>query len=226
MTRQAVALAVQSAQRERAAMYEAAGAVREALFGNVGEGRRGATAALALSSARDVQYGAAVALALSGDIARAQVLANDLDTRFPDDTFVRFTDLPTLRALFALNRGGAPEALNLLHIAAPRDLVVQGGWFASFGNLYTAYVRGVAWMAAKQGAEAATEFQKIVDHPGIVLNDPVAVVARLQLARALVLSGEKERAVVVYRNFLSHWKDADAGIPILEQANAEYARLR
>jgi hypothetical protein len=104
-------------------MYDAGHAVREALFGNAGEARRGATAALALSDARDVEYGAAIALVLSGDATRAHAIAHDLETRFPDDTFVKFTDLPTLRALLALRRRLPAEALDLLHMAGPRDLV-------------------------------------------------------------------------------------------------------
>jgi serine/threonine protein kinase len=226
MTGHAVALALQSGQRERAAMYNAGHAVRESLFGNAGEARRGATAALALSDARDVEYGAAIALVLSGDAARAQAIAQDLETRFPDDTFVRFTDLPTLRALVALRRGRPAEALDLLHMSGPRDLLVQGGWFASFGNLYPTYVRGLTLLAAKRGPEAATEFQKIIDHPGIVLDDPVGATARLQLARAFRLSGETARANAAYRDFLNLWTGADSDIPILVLARAESARVQ
>ena len=226
MTRQAVAMALQSGQRERAAMYEAGNAVREALFGNAGEARRGAAAALALSDARDVEYGAAIALVFAGDAARAQAIAHDLETRFAEDTLVRFTDVPTLQALLALKRGQSAEALDLLHLAVPRDLVVQGGWFASFGNMYTTYVRGMALLAAKRGAEAATEFKKIIDHPGIVLDDPVAATARLQLGRALTLSGDTARANAEYQDFLNLWTGADNDIPILALARAEYAQLQ
>ena len=132
-----------------------------------------ASEALELSKGRDAEYGAAFALALANDSSRSQALANDLENRFPEDTSVQFSYLPTLRALFALNRGEPSHAIELLQIAAPYELAVPGiDYYFFFGGLYPAYVRGEAYLAAHQGAEAAAEFQKILDHPGIVLSDP------------------------------------------------------
>jgi eukaryotic-like serine/threonine-protein kinase len=222
MSRKAVDLSLQPGQRETAALYQAAAAVREAFFGNVAEARRSSEAALQLSKARDVEYGAAFALALSGDSSRALTLANDLEKRFPEDTSVRSSYLPVLRAL--LNPAKAIEALR---IATPNELGVPLSWFnGTFGTLYPVYARGEAYLAAHQGAEAAAEFQKILDHRGIVVADPVGAVARLQLGRAFVLAGDKTKAKGAYQDFLALWKDADPGIPILKQAQSEYAQLR
>ena len=225
-SRRAVDLARQGGQRERAATYEASAAVWEAFFGNAAAARRLAKQALELSQGRDVEYGAAVALALTGDSLRSQTLANDLEKRFPEDTSVRFSYLPTLRGLFALNQNEPRKAVELLQIATPHDLAVTGiDFFAFVGGLYPAYVRGQAYLAARQGAEAAAELQKILDHRGIVFSDPVGAMARLQLARALALSGDKIRAKTAYRDFLTLWKDAEPDVPILQRAKAEYAKL-
>ena len=226
MSRRAVDLAKQASQQGGAGMYEAGAAVREAFFGNAPEARRSAVAALELSKGRDVEYGASLAMALSGNPARSQALIDDLERRFPEDTLVRFTYLPTLRALSALHRGERSKAIELLQIAAPYDLAIPGSWFGFFGNLYPVYVRGAAYLAANQGAEAATEFRKILGHPAIAFSDPVGPLARLQLGRALALSGDKTQAKTAYQDFLALWKDADPDIPILKQANAEYAKLR
>src|ERR1035438_1872561 len=142
MTRRAVDMERQAHQPERAAMYEAAAAVREAFFGNASEAHQRAKAALGLSKGRDAEYGAAFALALSGDIAASQPLANDLEKRFPEDTFVRFTYLPIHRALVALSQNNPTAAIEKLQAAAPYDLAIPGSWFAFFGNIYAPYVRG------------------------------------------------------------------------------------
>ena len=184
-------------------------------------------AALELSKGRDVEYGAAYALVLSGESSRSQALADELERRFPEDTSVQFSYLPALRALFALNHGDSSKAIDVLQISAPYDLAVTGiDLLGFFGNLYTAYVRGQAYLAAHRGAEAAAEFQKILHHRGIVFADPVGAVARLQLGRALVLSGDKTKAKTAYQDFLTLWKDADPDIPILQQAKTEYAKLQ
>jgi predicted Zn-dependent protease len=226
LSRRAVDLARQSDQRERAAMYEAGEGVREAFFGNVPEARRSAMAAMELSKGRDVEYGAAVALILAGDSSRSQTLSNDLEKRFPEDTLVRFTYLPVLRALFALHYGEPSSAIEVLQIAGPYDLAIPGSWSGFFGNLYPVYARGEACLAAHRGAEAAAEFQKILNHRGIVFSDPVGALAHLQLGRALALSGDKTRAKAAYKDFLTLWKDADLDIPVLKQAKAEYAKLQ
>ncbi|HWZ75769.1 MAG TPA: winged helix-turn-helix domain-containing protein [Candidatus Sulfotelmatobacter sp.] len=226
MSRAAVDLAQQDGQRERASLYEAAAALRESLFGNTLAARQQADVALELSRARDTEYGAAVALALAGDLSNAQKLANDLEKRFPEDTSVRFSYLPTLRALFELNRGEASQAIKSLDISATNELrAPTSSFFGFFGALYPIYVRGQAYLAVHQGANAAAEFQKIVDHRGIVVSDPIGALAHLQLGRAYTLSGDKTKAKSAYQDFLMLWKDADPDIPILKQAQAEHANL-
>jgi len=226
-SRRAVAEAQQAAQRERAAQWETAAALREAFFGNAYEARRRATAALNLSKNREVEYAAAFALALTGDDPRSEAVANDLERRFPEDTSIRFRDLPALRARLALNRGDVTKAFEQLQAAIPNELGVprsrlEGG----FGALYPIYVRGQAYLAAHQGTAATMEFQKIFDHTGIVVSDPVGAIARLQLGRAFALSGEKVRAKGAYTDFLTLWREADADIPILKQAKEEYTNLK
>jgi tetratricopeptide (TPR) repeat protein len=230
MSRRAVAVAQQAAHKEKAALYEAGAAVREAFFGNAPEARRSAMAALDFSKDRDVEDGAAFALALAGDAARSQTLADDLEKRFPEDTSARFIYAPALRAVLALDQGLKPgeplKAIELLQGAVPYDLAAPGSWFGFFGYMYPAYVRGEAYLAAHEYAEAAAEFQRILDHRGLIFCDPVGPVARLQLGRALALSGDKTKAKAAYQDFLTLWKDADQDIPILQQAKAEYARLQ
>jgi tetratricopeptide (TPR) repeat protein len=184
-------------------------------------------AALALPRGRDVEYGAAFALALSGDSSRAQTFADDLEKRFPEDTSVRFSYLPAVRALLALNHGEPAKAIELLQIAVPYDLGAPLCNFPGFfGALYPIYVRGEAYLAARQGTEAATEFQKLLDHRGVVISDPIGALARLQLGRAFALSGDKTKAKTAYQDFLTLWKDAEPEIPILKQAKAEYSKLQ
>ena len=226
MSKRAADLARQAGHRQRAALFEAAEALREAFFGNAPDARRAAAAALEASRDRDVEYPTAFALALSGDSARAQTLADDLAARFPEDTIARSSELPTLRALLALNHADPARAIELLQIAVPYDLgAPRSNIHGFFGGLYPAYVRGKAYLAMHQGAEAAAEFQKIPDHRGIVFSDPIGAVARLQLARAFVLSGNRDQAKTAYLDFLTLWKGADPGIPVLAEAKAEFARL-
>jgi eukaryotic-like serine/threonine-protein kinase len=225
MSRRAAGLARQGGQKERVAMFETGAAVREAFFGNASEAGRSATAALALSNARDVEYGAAFAAAVSGDLTRSEPLANDLESRFPEDTCVNFTYIPVLRALALLPKGNSAGAIDLLQVSTPYELGIPCSWFGFFGNLYPAYVRGMAYLSGRQGAEAVAEFRKILHDSPLVWCDPVGAVARLQLARALVLSGNAGEAKATYQSFLALWKDADPDVPILKQAKAEYARL-
>ena len=230
MSGRAVDVAQQSGQRERAATYETGAAVWDAFFGNAPAARRSAMDALERSRGRDVEYAAAFALALAGDVPRSQTLANDLERRFPEDTSVRFNYVPALRALFALNAGEPSRAIELLQINGPYELAAPGISFVGvggfFGSLYPVYVRGTAYLAERRGAEAVAEFQKILEHRGLVLGDPVGAVTRLQLGRAFVLSGDQVQAKGAYQDFLTLWRDADPDIPILKQAQAEYAKLR
>jgi predicted Ser/Thr protein kinase len=226
-SRQATDLAQRAGERERAATYEAGKAVWQAFYGIAPAAKQSAVAALELSKGRDVEYGAAFALALAGDLSRAQALARDLEKRFPEDTSVQFNYLPALRALFALNDRKPQEAIDLLQVAAPYDFAVPAIDFnAFFGGLYPAYVRGEAYLAVREPAKAAAEFQKILDHRGLVVADPVGAMARLQLGRAFALSGDKTKAKAAYQDFLTLWKEADPEIPIFKQAKAEYARLQ
>lgn len=227
MSREAVDLATQAGQMERAATFLTGRAVWEALFGNASAAQQSATTALKLSNGRDVEYAAAFALAESGDDARAQVLADDLAKRFANDTPVRVGYSPTLQALIALKHNEPQKAVDLLQTSAPYDLAVPRiDIFGYFGGLYAAYVRGNAYLALHQGTEAAAEFQKILDHRGIVAGDPVGALARLQLGRAYALDGDKTKAQSAYEDFLTLLNDADPDIPALKQAKAEYAKLK
>jgi hypothetical protein len=226
LSQRAVQLAQQAGQRESAALYQTGAALQEGFSGNAPAAIRSATAALALSKDREVEYGAAFALALAEDSSQSQILADDLEKRFGEDTSVKFDYLPALRAL--LNRGGPSRAIDLLQISVPFELgtprcTIHG----FFGALYPVYVRGLAYLDARQSASAAAEFQKILDHRGIVASDPIGALAHLQLGRALALpGGDKIKARVAYQDFLTLWKDADPDIPIYRQAKAEYAKLR
>ena len=224
-SRQAVASAERAEEKETAAGYEADAAVREALFGNEAEARQRAAAVLALSTGRDVQYGAALALALAGDAHRAQALADDLGKRFPEDTIVQFNYQPTIHAQLALERNDTSRAIEALQAATPYELGLPGtGSFTP--GLYPVYVRGDAYLAAHQGIEAAAEFQKILGHHGVVQNGSIGALAHLGLGRAYVLQGDTGKASAAYQDFLTLWKDADPDIPILVVAKSEYAKLR
>jgi tetratricopeptide (TPR) repeat protein len=223
----AVGIATRRGQHERAAVFEAATAVWEAFYGNLAAARQKATEALGLATGRDVDSAAAFALALSGDVARSRALADDLAKDFPEDTSVQSMYLPTLRALFALNDHQASVAIQSLQPSSPFDLALGViGFTAFYGGLYPTYVRGEAFLAAHQPAEAAAEFQRIVDHRSIVLVDPMDAMARLQLARAHALSGDTVKATSAYGDLFALWKNADPDSPVLKQARAEYAKLR
>jgi DNA-binding winged helix-turn-helix (wHTH) protein/predicted Zn-dependent protease len=229
MSRQAADLARKAGRRDTEALYETDAAVREALFGNVSVAQQRAVDAQKISKSRDVEFGSSFALALSGNSSRSHGLMEDLSRRFPEDTMVQFTYAPTLRALLALNQNLPSSAVELLQTALPYEdgTPTTGGseFLLRAGNLYPVYVRGLAYLAAHHGREAAAEFQKILDRRGIVVSDPIGALAHLQLGRAYALSGDKTKARSAYQDFLTLWKDADHGIPILEQAKAEYTKL-
>jgi serine/threonine protein kinase/Flp pilus assembly protein TadD len=206
-------------EKETAAGYEVNAALREALFGNAGEARKRSEAALALSADRETQYGVALALAFAGDGPGAEALAHHLAEQFSEDTGVQYCYLPTIRALLALGHDDSSKAIEFLQAATPYEL-------GTAGSLYPVYVRGEAYLAAHQGSEAATEFQKVLDHPGIVQNGPIGALSHLDLARAYIVQGDIAKSRAAYQNFLTLWKDADTNIPVLEQAKAEYAKLK
>ena len=213
-------------EKEPAAMYSAISGLREALFGNLAEARRRATLAIGRSTGRDVQYGAALALAYAGDDKRAQALTDDLGKSFPEATIVQFNYLPTLRAELAVSRGNASEAIETLKVATPYELGATTSSTYGWTALYPVFVRGEAYLAAHRGIEAAAEFQKILDHRGIVVNQPIGALAHLYIGRAYAKQGDTVKAKAAYQDFLTLWKDADPNIPILKQAKEEYAKLQ
>jgi tetratricopeptide (TPR) repeat protein len=223
----AVQLAKQAGQSERAALFQSGAAVREGFFGNAAAARQSGKTALALSRGKEVEYGVAFADALAGDTGAAQAMAEDLERRFADDTSAKYFYVPALRALTALNHHNPAKALEWLQINIPYELgEPQSCFFGFFGVMYPVYVRGEAYLALHQGAQAAVEFQKIVDHRGIVISDPVGALAHLQLGRAYLMAGDQAKAKAAYGDFLNLWKDADPNIPVLQQARLEYAHLR
>ena len=184
------------------ALYEAGAAVREAFFGNAAEADRYAIAAWNCRT-RGMWSGEwRSPWALSGKLAESRALTNDLEKRFPEDTHVRFRYVPMLRALDAINAGAPSRSLDLLQTAAPFDLAAPGSWGGFFGNLYSVYLRGTAHLALHRGAEAAAAFAEILNHPGIMLSDPVAIVARLQRGRALAMAGDTANAQKSLRGLL------------------------
>jgi pentatricopeptide repeat protein len=226
LTRRAMESAERAGREEKAATFSATSGLTEALFGNAGEARRRATLAMESSAGVDVQYGSALALAYAGDTKRAQDLTEDLNKRFPEATIVQFNYLPTLRARLAVNRGNASDALETLRAAVPYELGRTTFSNYSWNGLYPVYVRGEAYLDAHQGSEAAAEFQKILDHRGIVWNSPIGALAHLQIGRAYAMAGDTNKARAAYNDFLALWKEANSDIPILKQAKAEYAKLQ
>ena len=228
--RHAIELASAAGLPERAAAYETAMAVWEAWYGNTAAAKRRATHVLDVEKGRHVTYAGALALAIAGDTARAQTIADDLAHRFPEDTSVRFSYVPTLRALAALRSNDPSRAIEVLRPAATYEFAQPGISFSgvggvSFGAMYPTYVRGLSNLALRKGAGAADEFQKILDHPGVVLEDPMGALARLQLARAWTMAGDVGKAKATYEELLRLWKNADPAVPVVSEARAEYARL-
>ena len=224
-SQQAIGSAERAGEKETAASYFAMSGVRESLFGNGEEARRRAVLAMHRSAGVDVQYGSALALAYAGEDREAQSLTDDLGRRLPEATIVQFNYLPTIRAKLAIRRGDTSAAIESLKAAEPYELGQTT--YSSYGwnGLYSVYVRGEAYLAAHQGSKAVAEFQKIIDHRGIVLNEPIGALARLGLARAYVIQGDTAKAKAAYQDFLTLWKDADPDIPIFITAKAEYAKL-
>jgi hypothetical protein len=228
LSERAITLARQAGFPERAAMFAGARSVWNALYGLRTEAQTEASAALSFFRGRDADYGPAFALALLQNSTQTHKITADLQERYPQDTSVQFNYLPALRALAALNQGDAAKALDMTQASGAYELALPGTAYftgAFFGALYPVYVRGQAYARLGRPNDAAAEFQKILDHPGLVLNDPIGPLARLQLARALLAAGDQARSAAVYRNLLALWKSADPDLPVLRQAKAEYARL-
>jgi tetratricopeptide (TPR) repeat protein len=243
LTKRAVDSAVRADSKENGAIWQAIAAQREAAYGNLAEARQSAAEALKLSPAsQGVGDEAALAYAMAGDTARAESLAQDLGKRFPLDTQMQSLWLPAIQAQLALNKKNSDSALTALQAATSPLELGEVSFVSNLSCLYPTYVRGEAYLAAGQGKEAAAEFQKIIDHSGIVWNCWTGALAHLGVARANALQSRtlqgqgqgqgadadaaRVRALAAYKDFLTLWKDADPDLPILKQAKAEYAKLQ
>ncbi len=221
----AVDSARKSEAKEMAARWQAYSALPEVEFGNTAQARQLIAAALALAPGRNVRVLAVLALARTGDAAQAQKLVDELNRELPRDPMIQGYVLPTVRAMSALKRGDGKGALELLKTASEYELA-QPPAFSLSTPLYPTYVRGQAYLRVGQGNLAAAEFQKIIDHRGLVGNYPLGALSHLQLGRSYALAGDTAKARAAYLDFLKLWKDADPDIPILKQAKAEYAKLQ
>jgi tetratricopeptide (TPR) repeat protein len=194
-------------------------AVTQAEIGNASKARELAASSSALAHSRSNLSLVAEALAMTGDVSRAQAVADDLGHRFPADTILHEVSMPCVQALIDLDRKVPEQAIKVLQTATPYELGIAQ-------TLFPIYVRGLAFLQAKRGAEAAVEFQKIVDHRGIAPTAPEHSLAKLGLGRAYVMSGDSAKARAAYQDFFALWKDADTDLPILKEAKAEYEKLR
>jgi serine/threonine protein kinase/Flp pilus assembly protein TadD len=225
LTQQAVESASQADQQETAGEWQMNGALREAEFGNAALARQEAAALLTRSPNREVQILGALALARAGDSRRAEQLADDLAKRFPADTAVNRYWLPTIRGALEINRRNPAKALDVLAGSVPYELGNPLPQAEIGAYLYPVYVRGESYLLLQDGRKAVEEFQKFLSHPGITVNCPLGMLARLQLGRSYSVAGDTPKARTAYKDFLAMWKDADLDVPILQQAKAEYARL-
>jgi eukaryotic-like serine/threonine-protein kinase len=236
LTKRAVESAIRADSKESGAIWQENGALREAAYGNPAEARQSAAEALKLvPTSQGVEVEAALAFAMAGDSARAESLAQGLEKRFPLDTQMQSLWLPAIQAQLALDKKNPAAAPTALPTTSSIELA-QITFVSNISCLYQVYVRGEAYLAAGQGSAAAAEFQKILDHSGIVWNCWTGVLAHLGLARANALQAKtsqgadadaaRVRALAAYKDFLTLWKDADPDIPILKEAKAEYAKLQ
>jgi len=221
-------LGVESARRtgapEAAAGWKANEALREAEVGNLAQARQQAAEALALSDGRSVRVMAALAFARAGDAAQAQKLAEKLDQEAPLNTIVQGYWLPSILGAIELSKNRPERAITILKPALNYELGTQAPF--GLGPMYPVYLRGLAFLQVGQGQAAATEFQKLVEHPGIAGNFVLAPLAHLQLGRAYAMKGDKVAARKLYQDFFALWKDANPDIPVFERAKAEYAKLQ
>jgi serine/threonine protein kinase/tetratricopeptide (TPR) repeat protein len=237
LTKLCVNSAIRADSKETGAISQAIAAQREAAFGNAAAANQMAAEALKLAPAsQGVEDEATIAFAMAGDTSRAESLAQHLNKRFPLDTQMQSLWLPAIRGQLALDRKNSAEALNDLQAAAPPNELGQISFGTNLSCLYPTYIRGEAYLVAGQGKQSAAEFQKILDHSGIVWNCWTGALARLGVARANALQARtsqgadadaaRVRALAAYKDFLNLWKDADPDIPILKEARAEYAKLQ
>jgi DNA-binding winged helix-turn-helix (wHTH) protein/tetratricopeptide (TPR) repeat protein len=222
-SRRAVDSAVHADSKEAAAFWQVNAALREAELGNSAFARRGVKTALAMSSGRNVKVASALTLARTGDTHGAKALIDELEKSSPSNTMLKLYWLPTINASIELSKGNSSQALTYLEPTAPYEMGL-GDMFINY--VYPAYVRGQAYLLAHNGSAAAAEFQKLLDHRGIVLNFVTGSLARLGLARAYAMQGDTTKARAAYQDFLTLWKDADPDVPVLKEAKAEYAKLQ
>ena len=219
LTRRAMVSAERNDAKETAEGYLAVLAIREAEMGQAAQARTDADSALKLAPTQDVEVDAALTLARAGDTAGAEKLAADLDKKFPLDTLIQRYWLPSIRAAVALQRKDPKKAIELLNAASAIEL-------SSVSWICPAYLRGEAYLMLHDGAAAAAEFQKFIDHRGLVASFLWGALARLELGRAYAMQGDTAKARAAYQGFLTIWKDADPDVPILKEAKAEYAKLK
>ena len=236
LTQHSIDGAIRADSKENGAIWQENSALREAAYGNTVEARQAAEGGLKLApSSQGVVSEAALALAMAGDAARAESLSKDLNSRYPQDTQMQSLWLPAVQGQVALDRNNPSAALNALQAASSNELG-QITFVVNLSCLYDIYIRGEAYLAAGQPGPASAEFQKILDHSGLVWNCWTGALAHLGVARANAEQAKTShgaeadaarfRALAAYRDFLTLWKDADADIPILKQAKAEYAKLQ
>jgi serine/threonine protein kinase/tetratricopeptide (TPR) repeat protein len=223
-SRRAVDSAVRNDSKETAALWQVCAALREAEIGNTVVAKQDVAAALALAPGRDVKLFAALASARVGETTRAKTITEELEKNYPSDTMLKVYWLPTIKAAMELDANNPAQAVVFLEAAAPYELATPPQ--LQEGTMYPVYIRGQARLSAHNGAAAAIEFQKFLDHRGVTLNFPLGALAHLGLARAYALSGDSAKSKTAYNDFLTLWKDADPDIPILQQAKAEYAKLQ
>ena len=221
-SRRALDVALRDGAKDRAAAWQAHTALREAEFGNSVQARQQAAAALALTSAKDVQDVAALALARAGDATRAAAIVKDLNRRFPTDTLLNRYWLPTIQAAVELDRNDPGRAIEILQTTTAYEL---GGEPIQLDTLYPVFLRGLAYLMQRQGSAATAEFQKILDHSGRVTNCSLGALVHLQLARSYASAGDKTKAQAAFQDFLAVWNDGDADVIPLRQAKMESARL-
>jgi tetratricopeptide (TPR) repeat protein len=226
LARKAMNLAVRSGQPDRAAGYQSAFAVDEAIFGFRENATRQARTALKASHGRDVVYTAALAMGLAGDVNAMAALKTELAARFPEDTTVNRIYLPVLEGLIAMRKNNAHEAADDLHGEIPGELAMVGDGSAMLGNVHSTYVRGEMLLHSGHALEAVAEFQKLLDHPGVRFTDPIGSVAYLEIGRAYHLVGNRLKERMAYETFLRRWRLADPDVPILEAAQTEYRTLK
>ena len=216
------ALALKYGLVEYSAAHQAGEAVRDAEFGFSEKARREAEAALRMRIGPDARQAAAIAYAFSGDAAGANKIMSEESQAYPSDTILQTQEIPAVKALNLLHANKAQEAVAALEPARKYEL---GGAPGAPAIYLSIYVRGLAYLRLHDGAKAAAEFQKMLDHPGIAPNSGLLPLAQLNLARAYALQNNTGQARIAYQNFLAEWKDADADIPVLIAAKSEYAKL-